>query len=65
MGALGSRPRRGSLASLLFWCCVALETVLRRRFEVVLERQRGGRRVEATGLGHVPREGGLVFAVNH
>jgi 1-acyl-sn-glycerol-3-phosphate acyltransferase len=59
------RPRWGFWASFWFWCGVARETLLGRRFSLVLQRRRGRRTIETTGAHHIPRAGGLVFCVNH
>lgn len=62
---MDERPRASLARQLRFGARVVLETFGPRRFARVLEDRLAGRALETSGAAVVPREGPVVFAVNH
>lgn len=60
-----ARPRATFGAQVGFAARVAFETLGSRRFARVLADRIGRRAIDASGVELVPREGPVVFAVNH
>lgn len=59
------RPRAPLATQLRFALRIVRETLGPRRFVRVLEGRLRGRTIDASGIERVPREGPVVFAVNH
>lgn len=62
---MDERPRHELARQLRFVLRVARETFGARRFARVLEGRLQGRAIDASGTELVPRDGPVVFAVNH